>query len=76
VEPVKAMQATLGSSTSASPTSWPVPVTTLITPGGRCDIDCSTRRSVASGVSSDDLMTTVLPAARAGAIFHTRRSSG
>ena len=35
VEPVKAMQATSGSSTSGSPTSAPVPVTTLTTPGGR-----------------------------------------
>ena len=36
VEPVKAMQATSGSSTSASPTSAPVPVTTFTTPAGRC----------------------------------------
>ena len=35
VEPVKAMQATSGSSMSGSPTSAPVPVTTFTTPAGR-----------------------------------------
>ncbi len=75
VDPVNAMHATRGSSTSAAPTSGP-PVTTFTTPAGRCASARSTIRSVANGVSSDGLMTTVLPAASAGAIFQTSSSSG
>ena len=75
VDPVNAMHATRGSSTSAAPASAP-PVTTLTAPGGRCASARSARRSVARGVSSDGLMTTVFPAASAGAIFQTRSSNG
>ena len=76
VEPVKAMQATSRVVDQRRADLGAVPVTTLTTPGGRCARASSTMRSVASGVSSDGLMTTVLPAASAGAIFQTSSSSG
>ena len=76
VDPVNAMHATSGCSTSGSPTSAPVPVTTVATPAGRCAIARSAIRSVASGVSSDGFITTALPAAIAGATFHVMSSSG
>ena len=51
----------------ASPTS-PAPASTLTTPAGRC-AKHGASASVDSGVSSDGLATTVLPAASAGASF-------
>ena len=62
--------------TSVEPMS-PAPVTMLTTPGGRSAsamISASTR--IDSGVVSAGLITTVLPAARAGAIFQAAISSG
>jgi len=51
----------------AGPTSEPAaPVTRLSTPGGRMALASSTKRAVATGLSSDGLITTVLPARRAG----------
>ena len=54
----------------------PWPVTTFSTPGGRMSAASSASRSVVSGVSSDGLSTTVLPAASAGPIFQTAIISG
>src|SRR6187455_1948330 len=76
-DPVNATLATSGCSTSGAPTSGPKPVTTLTTPGGKPA--CSTSRmnsSTLADVNSDGLMTTVLPAASAGASFHEVSSSG
>ena len=47
------------------------PVMTLKAPGGRNSAAISASSSVVSGVVSLGLRTTVLPAARAGAIFQT-----
>jgi len=55
-------------STTARPVSRS-PVTTLSAPAGRNSEAISASRSVVSGVVSLGLRTTVLPAARAGAIF-------
>ena len=52
-----------------APTGSPVPVITSQTPGGRISAASSASRSVVSGVISDGLSTTTLPAASAGAIF-------
>src|SRR5688572_17760621 len=76
-DPVNATLATSGCSTSGAPTSGPSPVTTLTTPGGKPA--CSTsfmNSSVDAEVYSDGWMTTVLPAASAGASFHASSSSG
>ena len=67
-EPVIATSAGVGCSTSARPVSRS-PVTTLKTPAGRNSEASSASSSVVSGVVSDGLSTTVLPAASAGAIF-------
>ena len=74
-EPVKAMPSTRGSATIASPTS-PAPASTLTTPGGQVLEAARASISVDSGVSSDGLQTTALPAASAGATFHASSSSG
>src|SRR4029077_16921106 len=56
--------------TIASPTSPPAPVTRLTVPGGNpASAISSTRRVDQGGVSLGGLMTTVLPATRAGIIF-------
>ena len=69
--------ATSGCSTSGAPTSAPKPVTTLTTPGGKPASSTSFMNSSADAdVNSDGLMTTVLPAASAGASFHAVSSSG
>ena len=52
------------------------PQTTLSTPGGRNSAAISASSSVDTGVVSDGLSTTVLPAASAGAIFQTAIISG
>ena len=67
--PVSETIATFGWRTSASPAVSPWPVTTLSTPVGRMSAVISARRSALSGVSSDGLSTTVLPAASAGPSF-------
>ena len=55
--------------TIASPAGTPSPVTTLNTPGGKISASAtsSANRSSVSGVHSDGLITTVFPAASAGA---------
>ncbi len=47
-----------------------------MTPAGSAAKHVSIQRSVDSGVSSLGLITTVLPAASAGASFHASSSSG
>ena len=76
VEPVKAILSMPGWSTIAWPVA-PAPVTMLTTPGGRsaCWQICA-KSSAVRGVVSAGLRTTVLPQARAGAIFHASMSSG
>ena len=64
------MTPTSGFSTIASPTSPPLPVTRLTTPGGMPASAISSTRSVAQcGVSLAGLKTTALPVTRAGIIF-------
>ena len=59
-----------GWATSARPVSRS-PQTTLNTPCGRNSLISSAMSSVLTGVVSDGLSTMVLPAASAGAHFHT-----
>ncbi len=76
VEPVKATLSIPGWVTRVEPTS-PAPVTMLTTPGGRpASAMISARTKIDSGVVSAGLITTVLPAARAGAIFQDAISRG
>src|ERR1700679_4246379 len=71
LEPVSEIIETRGSSTMALPTLLPEPVTRLSTPGGRpASFKISTNIKAQSGVSDAGLITTVLPATRAGKIFH------
>ncbi len=61
----------------ASPTSEPEPVTTVSTSSGNPASSANAaRRSAVSGVCSAGLTTTVLPIARAGAIFHDVMAMG
>lgn len=77
VEPVKAILSMSGWSVRVSPSSTPGPVITFSTPSG---ISASWKSSAifraVSGVAGEGLWTTVLPAARAGAIFVIDSSSG
>ena len=84
VDPVNATRRTPGCARSASPTSAPLPVTTLTAPGGNlpfppayvaCWIN-STVLSVARGVVEAGLITIVLPAAIAGPTFVPIRVRG
>src|SRR5215510_9851003 len=76
-DPVNATFATSGCSTSGAPTSGPKPVTTLTTPGGKPAASTSfMNSSTEAEVNSDGLITTVLPAANAGASFHVVNRSG
>jgi hypothetical protein len=55
----------------AAPVVLPYPTSTLTTPGGNPARTMRVHmKSAVSGVNSDGLRTTVLPVARAGAIFH------
>ena len=76
--PVKATLATFGWVTSGSPTTGPYPVTTLTTPGGRPDSAMTSfmNSSSEADVNSEGLMTTVQPAASAGASFQVASISG
>lgn len=69
-EPVMEAIAGVGCSTIRRPVSRS-PVMTLKTPLGRTEPMISAMRTVDAGVVSDGFRTTVLPAARAGANFHT-----
>ena len=67
-DPVNEIASTSGCSTSAWPTSLPVPCTTLKTPGGRPASRATSAISTAAiGVCSAGLRTTELPAASAAA---------
>ena len=77
VDPVNAILSTPGWRSSASPTTWPLPVTTLSTPSGTpASVSSWAMKSALSGVSSAGLWTTTLPAARAAAILVLDRMSG
>src|SRR5690349_11890261 len=59
-----------GDDTSASPTSAPLPTTTLTTPGGKpASSSNSPNRTTASGSCGAGFTTTVLPIASAGPIL-------
>ncbi len=76
VDPVNATLFTSGWLTSSAPVS-PAPVMMLTTPFGRSACRrISAKISADSGVVSAGLITTVLPAASAGAIFQASISSG
>ena len=76
VEPVNATFFTSGCETTSEPV-LPAPVTMLTTPGGSSACrQISANRSAVSGVVSAGFSTTVLPAARAGAIFQASIRSG
>jgi hypothetical protein len=77
VEPVTEISATSSWRASTPPTSGPGPGTMLSTPGGS-PASSASRPSISavSGVSSDGLSTTVLPAASAGPIFQAAMLSG
>ena len=76
VSPVKAILAIRLFCASGLPASTPKPVTTFSTPGGRMSPIASISAMIASGVCSAGFSTTQLPAAMAGASFHTAISSG
>ena len=73
--PVIETMAGVGCSTSSRPVSRS-PQTTLNTPSGRYSDMISAISRVEAGVVSDGFSTMVLPAARAGAHFHTAIISG
>ena len=74
-EPVMDTMAGIGFDTMARPVSRS-PHTTLNTPGGKNSAAISASSTVETGVVSDGLSTTVLPAAIAGANFHRPIISG
>ena len=74
-EPVIETIRGVGCATSARPVSRS-PTTTLSTPGGRNSAAISASMMVVTGVVSEGLSTTVLPAAIAGASFQTAIISG
>jgi hypothetical protein len=77
VDPVKAIFATSGCSTSRCPTTLPGPATTLSTPSGTpASSAMRSSSSAVSGVSAAGFSTTVLPAASAGATFQDAMTSG
>ncbi len=70
-EPVKLMPATSGLVTIVSPTTEPRPITRLNTPAGKpAFARISAIAHAQPGTRSAGFMTTVLPYASAGAIFH------
>ena len=77
VDPVNAILATSGCSTSRWPTVAPEPTSTFTTPSGiPASLAISSKRSAVMGVSTAGLSTTVLPAASAGASFQEAINSG
>ena len=75
-DPVKVTTGTSGCFTIGSPADWPKPVITLITPLGRTDSTTLHQCNIDSGVISDGFITTVFPAARAGANFQPISARG
>ncbi len=77
VSPVNAILSMPGCSTIIWPTFEPGPVTTFSTPGGSPTSSAmSASARAVNGVWLAGLITTVLPAASAGATFHAVSSSG
>ena len=77
VEPVNTTLRTAGWVTKRSPTTEPLPGSTVSTPSGRPASSASSPSRIAvSGVSSAGLSTTVLPAASAGAKPHAAIGMG
>ena len=76
VSPVNAILRMRGDCASGLPASRPKPLTTLTTPAGSRSAISSMNTMIEAGVCSAGLITTALPAASAGASFHTPISSG
>ena len=76
IEPVSDTMRTLSCPVSRSPTLAPRPNSTLSTPGGNSPAASSANLKVVSGVCSEGLITTQLPAASAGASFQAAIISG
>ena len=77
VLPVNEMTGTWGCSTSAFPTTSPMPCTSWITSGGRpASIRISTSTVLVCGTSSACLRITALPHRSAGNAFHVGMASG
>src|SRR5262249_43062413 len=77
VLPVKATFSILGCSAIAAPAVGPYPVTMLTTPGGTpASLRREPIRIAERGVNSEGLITTALPVASAGPIFHANIKSG
>ena len=77
VEPVKAVLSTIGLAASSSPTVPPGPATMLTTPGGRsASWKISPSIRAVTEVNEAGLSTELLPAARAGPIFHEAMMNG
>src|SRR2546430_7192179 len=74
-EPVKLTLRGTGWDVICAPSPSP-PLTTLNTPGGNTSRRSSPTFSVDRGVNGDGFRTMVLPARRAGAIFHEARVTG
>ena len=75
VDPVIEIIRGTGWAASRAPVSRS-PQTTLTTPGAKASCALRPSQTVEAGVVSEGLRTTVLPAARAGAIFQTAIISG
>ena len=71
VSPVKAILAIRFDEASGLPASTPNPLTTLTTPAGSRSAINEMRYMIEAGVCSAGLSTAALPAAGAGASFHT-----
>ena len=76
VSPVKAIFAIRLLEASGLPASTPKPPTMFSTPSGSRSPISSASTRIEAGVCSAGLSTMALPAARAGASFHTAISSG
>ncbi len=76
VSPVNAILRMRGLDASGLPASTPNPLTTFTTPGGSRSPMMSMRKRIDAGVCSAGLSTTQLPAASAGASFHTAMRIG
>ncbi len=75
--PVNETMSTLSSVVSTLPTSGPLPVTRLATPGGTpASVSVSINMIAVDGVSSLGFSTNVFPASKAGATFHDTCRSG
>ena len=76
VSPVKATLATRGELASGLPASGPNPVMIFITPAGSTSLIKSIKTKIPTGVCSAGFITTVQPAAMAGASFHVAINMG